>query len=55
MASPDEPVLGRPDAVPSTRLDTFPVETAGVPVTATLAQRVRGGTVVMVTTTGSPA
>ena len=26
MASPDEPVLGRPDAVPSTRLDTFPVE-----------------------------
>ena len=26
MASPDEPVLGRPDAVPSTRLDTFPAE-----------------------------
>ena len=26
MASPVEPVLGRPDAVPSTRLDTFEVE-----------------------------
>ena len=26
MASPDEPVLGRPDAGPSTRLDTFPAE-----------------------------
>tara|TARA_B110000438_G_scaffold265959_1_gene279675 strand:+ start:115 stop:333 length:219 start_codon:yes stop_codon:yes gene_type:complete len=26
MASPEEPVLGRPDLVPSTRLDTFPVE-----------------------------
>ena len=26
MASPDEPVLGRPDAVPSTRIDTFPVQ-----------------------------
>ena len=25
MASPDEPVLGRPDAGPSTRLDIFPV------------------------------
>ena len=26
MASPDEPVLGRPDAGPSTRLDIFPVQ-----------------------------
>ncbi|MDP6868256.1 MAG: 7-cyano-7-deazaguanine reductase [Acidimicrobiales bacterium] len=26
MALPDEPVLGRPDAAPSNRLDTFPVK-----------------------------